>query len=88
MVYRTSGTCSTEIHFDIEEEKGVKFVRNVRYVGGCNGNLQGIGKLVEGMPVDWVIDKLKGIRCGFKSTSCPDQLARALEEARESCQKA
>ncbi len=82
MVYRTSGTCSTEIHFDIEEEDGKKVVRNVRYVGGCNGNLQGIGKLVEGMPVDWVIDKLKGIRCGFKSTSCPDQLARALEEAR------
>ncbi len=82
MVYRTSGTCSTEIHFDIEEEDGKKVVRNVRYIGGCNGNLQGIGKLVEGMPVDWVIDKLKGIRCGFKSTSCPDQLARALEEAR------
>lgn len=82
MVYQTSGTCSREIHYDIVEEDGKKVVRNVRYVGGCNGNLQGIGKLVEGMPVDWVIDKLKGIRCGFKSTSCPDQLARALEEAR------
>ena len=82
MVYQTSGTCSREIHYDIVEEDGKKVVRNVRYIGGCNGNLQGIGKLVEGMPVDWVIDKLKGIRCGFKSTSCPDQLARALEEAR------
>ena len=78
MVYQTSGTCSREIHYDIVEENGVKVVRNVKYIGGCNGNLQGIGKLVEGMPVDLVIEKLQGIRCGFKSTSCPDQLAQAL----------
>ena len=54
-------------------------VRNVKYIGGCNGNLQGIGRLVEGLPVEEVVEKLKGIRCGFKSTSCPDQLARAIE---------
>lgn len=81
MVYRTSGTCSTEIYYDIVEENGKKVVRNVSYIGGCNGNLKGISKLVEGLPVEDVIAKLKGIRCGFKSTSCPDQLARALEAA-------
>ncbi|MBO7632083.1 MAG: TIGR03905 family TSCPD domain-containing protein [Lachnospiraceae bacterium] len=81
MVYRTSGTCSMEIHYDIVEEDGKKVVRNVRYIGGCNGNLQGISKLVEGLPVEEVISKLKGIRCGYKPTSCPDQLARALEAA-------
>lgn len=81
MVYHTSGTCSTEIYYDIVEENGKKVVRNVSYIGGCNGNLKGISKLVEGLPVEDVIAKLKGIRCGFKSTSCPDQLARALEAA-------
>lgn len=65
------------IEFDIEEGK----VRNVSFMGGCNGNLQGIGRLVEGMDVQECIDKLKGIQCGYKSTSCPDQLARALEAA-------
>ena len=72
--YRTRGTCSRAIHFDVEDGK----VRNVRFDGGCNGNLQGIGRLVDGMPVDEVIEKLQGIRCGYKSTSCPDQLAKAL----------
>ena len=78
MNYKTSGTCSSQISYDVVEENGVKVVRNVVYMGGCNGNLQGIGRLVEGLPVDEVIDKLQGIRCGYKSTSCPDQLAKAL----------
>ena len=80
MVYTTSGTCSREIHYDIVEENGKKVVRNVRYIGGCNGNLKGISKLVEGLPIEEVVEKLKGIRCGYKSTSCPDQLARALSQ--------
>jgi uncharacterized protein (TIGR03905 family) len=75
--YKTSGTCSTEIDFDIKDGK----LTDVSFVGGCNGNLKGIGKLVEGMPVDLVISRLDGIKCGFKSTSCPDQLARALKQA-------
>ena len=73
--YRTKGTCSRSITFDIED--GV--VRNVQFEGGCNGNLKGIGALVEGQNVDDVISRLEGIKCGMKSTSCPDQLARALE---------
>jgi uncharacterized protein (TIGR03905 family) len=77
MTYKTKGTCSRAIHFDIIDGK----VHNVSFVGGCNGNLQGIGRLVEGMDVQECIQKLKGIRCGFKSTSCPDQLAKALTEA-------
>ena len=77
MRYRTRGTCSQEIFFDIVDNK----VRNVQFIGGCNGNLQGIGKLVEGMDVQEVISKLDGIRCGFKDTSCPDQLANALKLA-------
>ncbi|MEI3077808.1 MAG: TIGR03905 family TSCPD domain-containing protein [Oscillospiraceae bacterium] len=75
--YKTKGTCSSRILFDIEDGK----LRNVEYIGGCNGNLQGIGRLVEGMPVDEVIARLRGIRCGYKPTSCPDQLAIALEQA-------
>ena len=75
--YRTKGTCSRSITFDIED--GV--VRNVQFEGGCNGNLKGIGAIVDGMKVEDVIDKLSGIRCGFKSTSCPDQLAQAPMEA-------
>lgn len=77
MRYRTRGTCSQEIYFDIVDNK----VHNVQFIGGCNGNLQGIGKLVEGMDVQEVISKLDGIRCGFKDTSCPDQLANALKLA-------
>ena len=79
MRYRTRGTCSQEIYFDIKDNK----VYNVQFLGGCNGNLQGIGKLIEGMPVDEVIEKLSGIRCGYKDTSCPDQLATALKLAKE-----
>jgi len=77
--YRTKGTCSSRINFEIRDNK----VYNVVYTNGCNGNLQGIGKLVEGMDIDEVIARLKGIRCGFKATSCPDQLANALAEAKE-----
>ncbi|MDE7079205.1 MAG: TIGR03905 family TSCPD domain-containing protein [Clostridia bacterium] len=75
--YKTSGVCSQNIQFDVED--GV--LKNVKYVGGCNGNLQGISRLVEGMKVEDVISKLEGVKCGFRSTSCPDQLARALKEA-------
>lgn len=79
MRYRTKGVCSTSI--DIEVEDGV--IKFVEFFGGCNGNLQGISALVEGMKVDDAISRLKGIRCGFKTTSCPDQLARALEQIKE-----
>ena len=75
MKYQTQGTCSTAI--DIEVSDGI--IESVQFTGGCNGNLKGICSLVQGMKVDDAISKLKGIKCGFKSTSCPDQLARALE---------
>ena len=75
--YKTKGTCSREISFSVNEE-GI--VTNVSFFGGCMGNLQGISKLVEGMPVEEVIKRLEGIKCGFKPTSCPDQLATALKE--------
>jgi uncharacterized protein (TIGR03905 family) len=74
--YKTKGTCSTTIDFDIEDNK----IYNVSFTGGCNGNLKGIAALVEGQDIDTVKEKLKGIKCGFKQTSCPDQLAQALEE--------
>lgn len=74
--YRTKGTCSAEIIIELDDNS---IVRHVEYLGGCNGNLKGISKLVEGLPATEIIDRLKGIRCGMKSTSCPDQLARALE---------
>jgi uncharacterized protein (TIGR03905 family) len=77
--YKTTGTCSTKILFDIYEEDGIKKVKDVQFVGGCHGNTQGVAKLVEGMRADEVIDRLKGIKCGFKPTSCPDQLAKAIE---------
>ncbi len=75
MRYQTRGTCSTSI--DIEVKDGV--IESVQFTGGCNGNLQGISSLVKGMRVEEAISKLKGIKCGFKPTSCPDQLAKALE---------
>ena len=75
-VYRTQGTCSTNIELDVEE--GV--LKEVTYWGGCNGNLQGISRLVTGMKVEDVIEKLEGFRCGRRSTSCPDQLCKALHE--------
>ena len=76
--YKTRGTCST--HMTVEVEDGV--VRSVRIQNGCSGNLQGISRLVEGMKVDDVIARLEGIRCGGKPTSCPDQLAQALKQAK------
>jgi len=75
--YKTKGTCSQRIFFEIEDGK----LKNVQYLGGCNGNLQGISALVEGMDVHEVIRRVQGIHCGMKPTSCPDQLARALKEA-------
>ena len=74
--YKTKGTCSQRIFFEIEDGK----VKNVQFVGGCNGNLKGISALVEGMDVADVIARVEGIHCGMKSTSCPDQLAKALKE--------
>lgn len=77
MQYQPKGVCSQMIQFDIEDNK----VKNVGFTGGCNGNLQGISRLIEGMDVDEAISRIEGIRCGFKQTSCPDQLAKALKQA-------
>ena len=76
MKYQTSGTCSREISFEVVDGK----VHDVHYLGGCNGNTQGVGALVEGMEIDEAIRRLKGIKCGARPTSCPDQLAIALEQ--------
>ena len=78
MRYKTTGTCSSAIDFEVEE--GI--VKEVKFIGGCNGNTQGVAALVKGMTVEEVISRLEGIKCGFKSTSCPDQLAKALKEWR------
>lgn len=75
--YKTRGTCSRQIDFELDN--GI--VKNVSFFGGCNGNLKGIGALVEGRPAQEVVELLKGMKCGFKNTSCPDQLAQALEKA-------
>lgn len=75
--YYTSETCSRQIDFEVNDGK----VSNIVFTGGCNGNLQGISRLVDGMSCDEVIQKLEGIKCGFKDTSCPDQLAKAIKEA-------
>ena len=77
--YRTKGTCSRAIVLDIED--GV--ITDCAFIGGCAGNTAGIASLVKGMKTEDVVSKLKGVKCGFKSTSCPDQLARAIEEALE-----
>lgn len=77
MVYKTHGTCSSQISFDVIDNK----VHNVKFTGGCNGNTQGVAALVEGMDVNEAISRMEGIRCGFRPTSCPDQLATALKEA-------
>lgn len=74
--YRTNGTCASQINFDIVDGK----VTDVKFVGGCSGNTQGVAALVEGMDVQEAIKRMSGIRCGYKATSCPDQLARALAE--------
>ena len=75
--YKTKGTCSTQIDLELDGN----IVHNVKFTGGCNGNLQGISRLVEGMKAEDAIARMRGIRCGFKNTSCPDQLAIALGEA-------
>ena len=74
--YRPQGVCSQEIEIDIEN--GI--VKDLKVIGGCSGNLQGIANLVKGRTVDEVIERLNGIKCGFKPTSCPDQIAKALEQ--------
>lgn len=74
--YKTKGTCSTHIVLDVEDD----VIRNVSFSGGCNGNLQGISKLIKGMKASDVIARLEGIRCGSRPTSCPDQLCQALHE--------
>ncbi len=78
-LYKTQGTCSS--HIDLEVEDGI--IKNVSFWGGCNGNLQGICRLVTGMKVDDVLARLEGIRCGNRPTSCPDQLCKALRGMKE-----
>ena len=78
-IYHPQGVCSQEMVFDIED--GV--VKDLKVIGGCHGNLQGISRLVKGLTVDEVIERLKGIKCGFKPTSCPDQISKALEEYKQ-----
>ena len=78
--YKTVGTCSRVIELEIDENE---IIKGVHFIGGCNGNLQGISALVCGQKIDDVIKKLEGIKCGFKNTSCPDQLAQALKEIKE-----
>lgn len=75
--YKTSGTCSTQIDFELDGN----VIHNVRFTGGCNGNLKAVSSLVEGQTVEEVVDRLSGIKCGFKNTSCGDQLSKALTEA-------
>lgn len=78
-IYKTKGTCSTQIELELEGD----VVHNVKFTGGCNGNLQAIPKLVEGLTVAQVEEKIGGIKCGFKNTSCGDQLSKACREAYE-----
>ena len=75
MKYKTQGVCASSI--DVEMDGNI--VKSVKFTGGCNGNLQGIAALVKDMPAEDIVARLRGIRCGFKNTSCPDQLAQALE---------
>ena len=74
-VYKTSGTCSREIQLEVKDGR----IENMKVINGCDGNLKGISALVKGQPVDEVISRLEGIKCGFKNTSCPDQIAKALK---------
>ena len=77
--YKPHGVCARGISFDIEDNK----VKNIKFSGGCSGNTQGVAKLAEGMTTDEIINRLAGIRCGFKGTSCPDQLTKAVQAALE-----
>ena len=79
MIYKTKGVCSNAIEFEIEDY----VVKNVEFRGGCQGNTTGVASLVKGMQVDEVIERLSGIQCGFRGTSCPDQLSKALKEYKE-----
>lgn len=76
--YKTKGTCSTFIDFDVDEGE---VIRNVAFTGGCNGNLKAVSSLVEGLKAETVVEKLQGIECGFKGTSCGDQLSKGVLEA-------
>ncbi len=78
MIYKTTGTCSTQIELDIDADH---IIRKVAFTGGCNGNLKGISRLVVGRKAEEVADLLAGTTCGFKSTSCPDQLSHAIRAA-------
>ncbi len=78
MIYKTSGVCCSEINFEIENN----IIKSVQFKGGCSGNSSGISKLVAGMSIDEVISRLEGTKCGYRSTSCPDQLCKALKEWR------
>ena len=77
--FKTHGTCSSQINFEVEGTK----VKSVQFVGGCQGNTQGVARLVAGMDIHEAIDRLDGIQCGMKGTSCPDQLAKALKQYAE-----
>lgn len=77
--YKTHGVCSSEIDFEIEDN----IIRSVRFIGGCSGNTQGVAALIAGMNIDDAINRLEGIKCGFRPTSCPDQLAKALRQYKE-----
>ena len=79
MRYKTSGVCSSAIDFDVVDNK----VTNVKFIGGCSGNTQGVAALIEGMYIDEAIKRIEGIRCGFRPTSCPDQLSKALRQFKE-----
>lgn len=79
MRFKTSGVCSSAIDFDVVDNK----VTNVKFIGGCSGNTQGVAALIEGMDVDEAIKRISGIRCGFRPTSCPDQLSLALKAYKE-----
>ena len=79
MNYKTKGTCSREISFDVVDNK----ITNVHFEGGCSGNTQGVAALIEGMDIDEAIKRIEGIRCGFRPTSCPDQLSKALRQFKE-----
>ena len=81
--YKTNGVCSKSIDIEIENDK----IESVHFVSGCEGNLKAVGTLTKGMTVDEVIERLSGIKCGFKSTSCPDQLAAALKEYKSTLAK-
>ena len=77
MTYKTRGVCSQEIHLELDND----IIKSVEFIGGCSGNTQGVARLVTGMKAQDAIDKMEGIKCGFKNTSCPDQLAQALKTA-------